>query len=123
MNAESPASNPRRAVSSVDVLMFVAAAGEAARRPIIASPFSVGPRGSATFAGPDRIWPPADSIIAVTQTVYPSYLLAWTWIVSGLPSRASLSASRIISPQVFGALGTRSLRYQRSWVLDVNGAP
>src|SRR5215207_3352779 len=40
----------------------------------------------------------------------------------GLPWRARASAWRIISAQVVGGLGTRSLRYHSSWVLLLNGA-
>src|SRR5919106_1611869 len=40
----------------------------------------------------------------------------------GLPSRARASAWLSISAQVFGGLGTRSLRYHSSWVLLLNGA-
>ena len=69
--------------------------------------------------GPSRICAPADSIIAVAQTVKPSYRSPWTWISP--PSPIS-SAAAIISSQVLGALSTRSLRYQRSCVFDVNGA-
>src|SRR3954453_17225863 len=123
MNAESPDSKPRRAVSSVDVEMFVAAAGEAGSLPITSSASSVGFSGRSTVVGPERMCPPADSIRALAQTVKPSYLLAWTWIVAGFPSDASLSATSIIWPQVVGAFGTRSFRYHRSWVLELKGAP
>ena len=40
----------------------------------------------------------------------------------GLPWRARLWACAIISSQVEGGLGTRSLRNHRSWVLLLNGA-
>src|SRR5215207_1766991 len=40
----------------------------------------------------------------------------------GLPWRARASAWRIISAQVVGGWGTRSLRYHSSWVLLLNGA-
>ena len=52
--------------------MFGAAAGELASSPITASASSVGSCGRSTSSGPERIWPPADSIIALTQTVKPS---------------------------------------------------
>src|SRR5436309_15864354 len=123
MKAEVPDSKPSRAVSSVEVEMLVAAAGELASLPITSSALSVGPCGRATVWGPERIWPPAESISALTHTVKPSYLLAWTWIVSGFPSDPSFSASLIIWSQVLGALLTRSLRYQRSSVFELKGAP
>ena len=53
----------------------------------------------------------------------PSYLLACTWIVSGLPSDPSCSASEIIWSQVVGGFGTRSLRYHSSCVLVLKGDP
>ena len=38
------------------------------------------------------------------------------------PPSPIFSAMSTISAQVVGGVGTRSLRYQRSWVLVVNGA-
>ena len=72
MKAESPASKPSRAVSSVEVSMSGGAAEEFANRPITDSASSVGPWGRSTSSGPERIWPPADSIMSLTQTVKPS---------------------------------------------------
>src|SRR3954447_23537677 len=123
MNAELPSSKPIRVVSSSEVEMFGAAAGEAAKVPITFIASSVGPSGSDTVVGPERMLPPAESTSALNQTVNPSYLFAWTWINAGLPCAASLSASLIIWSQVVGAFFTRSLRYQRSWVFELNGAP
>ena len=64
--------------------------------------------------------PPADSIIALTQTTRPSY---WFALDLDRPSSGpSFSASAIISSQVFGGFLTRSLRYQSSSVFDQIGA-
>ena len=97
MNAESPASNPSRAVSSVEVEMSVAAAGELASLPITARASlgrALGQRHG-LGAGEDLAARPTRSSPS-TQTVKPSYLFACTWIVSGLPSDPSSSASSII---------------------------
>jgi len=80
MKAELPSSKPRRAVSSSEVEMFGAAAGEAARVPITFMASSVGPSGNDTVVGPERMVPPAGAISAFAQTVKPSYLFAWTWM-------------------------------------------
>jgi hypothetical protein len=47
--------------------------------------------------------------------------LAWIWIVPAF-ARPSRSAWSIISSQVRGGFGTRSLRYQSNCVLVLNGA-
>ena len=57
MKAEAPASKPSRAVSSVEVEMSVAAAGECGERPITASASSVGFCGRATVSGPGEDLP------------------------------------------------------------------
>ena len=72
MKVESPASKPRRAVSSVEVAMFGAATSELARRPMTASARSVGPCSSSTCVGPLRIDVPADSMSWLAHTVRPS---------------------------------------------------
>ena len=59
-------------MSSFEVSMFGAAAGELASLPMTASACSVGPSARSTDSGPERIWVPADSINALTQTVNPS---------------------------------------------------
>src|SRR3954465_10482730 len=119
MKLELPDSNPRRAESSLDVSMFGACTGEVAIAPIFDSASSVFFSSSATLSGPDRIDVPAEAIIALTHTTRPSYLLPWTWIC---PLAGPIfSAIWSISSHVFGACGTRSLRYQSSCVFDQIG--
>ena len=120
MKAALPASNASRAGSSSEVVIAGSAASEVESLPMISSAFSVGPWGRSISSGLFRMWPPADSTSALNQTTSPSYLSAWTSIrpLSG----PSLTPSSIISSQVLGAFGTRSLRYQSSSVLDHNGA-
>src|SRR4051812_39052197 len=116
MKLDEPLSNPRRAVSSVEVSMLGAATGELAIWPIAARAAFVLPGSSAILSGPDRNDVPAEAIIALAHTTRPSYLLAWTWIwpLAG-PIR---SAILTISGHVLGACLTRSLRYHSSCVLD-----
>ena len=69
MKADSPASKPSRAVSSLEVERFGAAAEELASLPITASASSVGFCSRSTVSGPERISVPALSISALTQTM------------------------------------------------------
>ena len=89
-----------------EVEMSVAAAGEAASLPITASASSVGFCSRSTVSGPERICAPADSISALTQTVKPSYLLAWTWICPAFPRAQLLGLVDHLVP------GRRRLRHQ-----------
>ena len=99
--------------------MSGAAASEVAKRAIVSIAFSVASWSRPTVSGSSRIFEPADSIIEFTHTTKPSYWFACTWISPFSPIR---SASSSISSHVSGTCSTLSLRYQRSCVLDVNGA-
>ncbi len=72
MKADVAGLEAEPAVSSSEVSMSDGAAGEFASLPITDSASSVGPCGRSTSSGPERIWPPADSIMSLTQTVKPS---------------------------------------------------
>lgn len=63
--------------------------------------------------------PRAEPTSELNHTVRPSYRAPWTWIL--FSAAGSLAAMAIISSHVLGGVGTRSLRYQRSWVFEVNG--
>jgi hypothetical protein len=112
---ERPDSNPWRASSSLLVAMPGGAAFLARFCMISAAREVV----SSTLTLPfwSTIEPPAPAISELTHTVRPSYWLPCTSI--DFPWRL---ASAIISSQVAGGVLTRSLRYQRSWVLEVNGS-
>ena len=120
MNAELPVWKASRFGSSCEVVIAGSAASEVESRPITSSARVVGSSSSESSSGPESTWPPADSTIWLNQTTSPSYLFAWTWI--RFSSGLRLSASSIISSQVFGGCLTRSERYQSSSVFDHSGA-
>ena len=65
--------------------------------------------------------PPALATSVLNQTATPSYWAPWISMRCGLPCLASWVESLIISSQVVGGFGTRSERYQSSWVLLLYG--
>src|SRR5690349_20849449 len=69
--------------------------------------------------------PPADTIRALTQTMYPSYRLPCSAIVVLVLSAASSIWSQVNVGDVGStpAFWTTDLRYQSSWVLATYGAP
>src|ERR1044072_367989 len=97
------------------------AAGDFARfRMIPAARTAGGPREGAVAVAL-RMEPPALLISVLNQTVRPSYWAPWISTKCGLPCRARAPAMASISAQVLGGVGTRSLRYHRSWVLVLYG--
>ena len=100
--------------------MSAAAAPEVAKRAIVSSAFSVGSCSRPTVSGSSRICAPADSISELNQTTKPSY-----WFALHLDQAVAadpLGLRRASRPRSSGSFSTLSLRYQRSWVLEVNGA-
>ncbi len=97
------------------------AATESARSCITVAAATAGAPSEGACASGVRIEPPALVTRVLNQTVSPSYWAPWISTRCGLPSRASSCARASISAQVPGGVGTKSSRYQSSWVLELYG--
>src|SRR5690349_14518907 len=121
MNAARPDWKARRPSSSKLLEIDGSLPGARATFRMTAIAACVGLVASETLPDFVRIWPPADVNSELNHTVRPSYFAAWT-SMARCPDGSDL-VIWIISDHVAGGFGTRSLRYQSSWVAASSGPP